>query len=70
MLIKYCKIPCKNLDKALLFLRNNRETKGILTENLKTLTSSNYPPPQYFFMKLRTCFLLSNVCKRDFFSFV
>ena len=35
MLIKYCKIPYKNLDKALLFSRNNRETKDILSENLK-----------------------------------
>ena len=49
MLIKYCKIPCKNLDKALLFLRNNRETKGILSKKLKTLTSSNYSAVQYFF---------------------
>ena len=41
ILIKYCKIPYKNLDKALLFSK-----KHILSENL---TSSNYPTVQYFF---------------------
>ena len=40
------------------------EKPGILSENLKTLTSSNYPTVQYFLLKLRTRFLLANVCKR------
>ena len=39
------------------------ETPGILFENLKTLTSSNYPTVQYFLLKLRTRFLLTNVYK-------
>ena len=52
-------MPCKNLDKALVF-----EKPGILSENLKTLTSSNYPRVQYFLLKLRTRFLLTNVYKR------
>ena len=34
------------------------EKPGILSENLKTLTSSNYPTVQYFLLKLRTRFLL------------
>ena len=40
------------------------EKPGILSENLKTLTSSNYPTVQYFLLKLRTHFLLTNVYKR------
>ena len=40
------------------------EKPGILYENLKTLTSSNYPTVQYFLLKLRTRFLLTNVYKR------
>ena len=36
---------------------------GILSENLKTLTSSNYLAVQYFLLKLRTRFLLTNVYK-------
>ena len=40
------------------------EKAGILSETLKTLTSSNYPAVQYFLLKLRTCFLLTNVYKR------
>ena len=39
------------------------EKPGILSENLKTLTSSNYPTVQYFLLKLRTPFLLTNVYK-------
>ena len=39
------------------------EKPGILSENLKTLTSSNYPTVQYFLLKLRTHFLLTNVYK-------
>ena len=37
---------------------------SILSENLRTLTSSNYPTVQYFLPKLRTRFLLSTVYKR------
>ena len=36
---------------------------GILSENLKTLMSSNYPTVQYFLLKLRTRFLLTYVYK-------
>ena len=36
------------------------EKPGILSENLKSLTTSNYPTIQYFSLKLRTRFLLSN----------
>ena len=38
------------------------EKPGILSENLKTVTSSNYPTVQY--LKLRTRFLLTNVYKK------
>ena len=34
------------------------EKPGILSENLKTLTSCNYPLVQYFLLKRRTLFLL------------
>ena len=37
---------------------------GVVSENLKTLRISNYPTVQYFLLKLRTRFLLTNVCKR------
>ena len=37
---------------------------GILSENLKTLMSSNYPTVQYFLLKFCTHFLLTNVYKR------
>ena len=40
------------------------EKPGILSENLKFLASSNYPTTQYFSLKLRTRFLLTNVYKR------
>ena len=39
------------------------EKPGILSENLRTLTSSNYPTVQYFSLKLRTRFVLTNVYK-------
>ena len=39
------------------------EKPGILSENLKILTRSNYPTVQYFLLKLRTRFLLTNVYK-------
>ena len=45
------------------------EKTGNLSENLKNLTSSNYPTVQYFLLKLCTRFLLTNVYKSvwDFF---
>ena len=39
------------------------EKPGISSENLKTLTSSNYPTVKYFSLKLRTRLLLTNVYK-------
>ena len=39
------------------------EKPGIIPENLKTLTSSNYPTVQHFLLKRHTCFLLTNVYK-------
>ena len=39
------------------------EKTGNLSENLKNLTSSNYPTVQYFLLKLRTRFLLTDVYK-------
>ena len=38
----------------------------ILSENWKTLTSSNYHTVQYFLMKLCTHFLLTNVDKKEY----
>ena len=37
------------------------ETPGIFSENLKTLMSSNYPTVQFFWLKLRTRFILTIV---------
>ena len=37
------------------------EKSGILSENLKTLTSSNYPIVQCFLLELRRRFLLTIV---------
>ena len=42
------------------------EKPGILSENLKTVMSSNYPTVQYFLLKLHTRFLLTNVYKSVF----
>ena len=39
------------------------EKPGILSENLEILTSSNYSTVQYFLLKRRTRFLLTNVYK-------
>ena len=39
------------------------EKPDILSENLETLTSSNYPTVQHFLLKLRTRFLLAKVSK-------
>ena len=45
---------------------------GILPENVKTLTSSNYPTVQYFFLELRTRSYLpmSTIVCVGFFYFV
>ena len=40
------------------------EKPGILSENSKTLMSSNYPTVHYFLLKLCTRSLLTNVYKR------
>ena len=40
------------------------EKPGILSENVTTLTSSNYPTVQYLLLKLCTRFIVTNVCKR------
>ena len=40
------------------------EKPGVSSENLKNLTSSNYPTVQHFLLKLRTRFLLTNLYKR------
>ena len=47
------------------------EEPDILSEKLKTLTSSNYPTVQYFLLKLRSRFLLisTKVCV-GFFHFI
>ena len=42
------------------------EKPGFLSEKLKTLTCSNYHRLQYFLLKFRTRFLLTNVYKRVF----
>ena len=42
------------------------EKPGVLSENLTTLMSSNYPTLKYFLLKLCTRFLLTNVYKRVF----
>ena len=39
----------------------NFEKQGFLSEKLKTLTSSHYHRVQYFLLRLRTRFLLTNV---------
>ena len=51
--------PITNRQSSIVFRK-----PGILSENLKTLTSSNYSTVQYFLLKLRTRFLLTNVDKR------
>ena len=68
ILINLCKISNKNLNFKQKFRRNSIvfEKLGIFPEKLKTLTSSNYYRVQYFLLKLRTPFLLTNVYKRVF----
>ena len=45
------------------------EKPGILSENLKTLTGSDYHTVKYFLLKLRTHFLLTSVYKRVCWTF-
>ena len=48
------------------------EKPGILSENLRNLTSSNYLRFQYLLLKLHTRFLLTKILQknvRDFFYF-
>ena len=45
------------------FWQSSIEKPGVLSENLKTLTSSNYPTVQYFLLKFRTSFLVTKVYK-------
>ena len=49
----------KNSDQVLLLSGN----QVLFSENLNTVTSSNYPTLQYFLLKLCTRFLLTNVYK-------
>ena len=42
----------------------------ILSENLQTLTNSNYPTVLYFLLKLRIHFLLTNAYKRVYVIFL
>ena len=58
ILTKLCKIWKLNLDKALLFQRNQ-----VISEKLKTLTSSNYHKVYHFLLEFCTRFLLKNVYK-------
>ena len=49
------------------------EKLGILSENMKTLTSSNYPTVPYLLLKRRTCFPTYQSLQKsvhDFFYFV
>ena len=61
----------QNATKKIRQSSINFEKQGILSENLRNLTSSNYPTVQYFLLKLRTRFLLAIVCKSvlGFFKF-
>ena len=51
--------PVKKFRQSSIVL----EKPGNLSENLKTLTNSNYPTAQYSLLKLRTRFRLTNVYK-------
>ena len=51
----------KSRQSSIVFMK-----PGILSESLKTLTSSSHPTVQYFLLKLCTRFLLTNVYKRVF----
>ena len=66
MLIKQYKIPCKNVTKSSII----SEKSGILSKNLKTLTSSKYLRVQYFLLKLHTRVLLTNLYKSVFVIFL
>ena len=52
-------IPMQKFRQSPIFF----EKPVILYENLKTLTSSDYHTFQYFLLKLRTRFLLTNFYK-------
>ena len=52
--------PIQNFRQSFIVF----EKPGILSEHLKTLTSSNYPTAQHFLLKFRTRLLLTNVYKR------
>ena len=45
------------------------EKPSILSENLETLTTSNYPKIQYFSLKLRTRFLLLEFLEKSMQNF-
>ena len=60
ILVKQCKTPYKNLDKALLF---SRRQVFSMKKKKKTLSSFNYYRVQYFLLKLCTHFPLTNVYK-------
>ena len=45
------------------------EKPGILSENLKTLTSSNYPTVQYFFAETSDTFSTYHCLKKDVWDF-
>ena len=45
------------------------EKPGILSENVKTLTSSNYPTVQYFFAETSHTFSTYHCLKRDVWDF-
>ena len=46
------------------------EKPGTSFENVKTLTTSNYPTVQYLLLKLRTRFLLTSVYTKGVWDFV
>ena len=66
----------KNLQNAIQKFRQSSivfEKPGILSEDVKTLTSSNYPTIQYFFLKSSHTFSTYRCLKKsvqDFFYFV
>ena len=46
------------------------EKPGILSENLKTLTSSNYPTVQYFFAETLHTFSTYHCLKKDVLDYI
>ena len=45
------------------------EKPGILSENVRTLTSSNYPTVQYFFAETSTTFSINQCLQKDMWDF-